>query len=727
MVLDALAEIERAARKVLAALDVKLSLAARDAGTGSADDAVLGHIELLRLHADLSDPDGPSADAGQLRDLVTRWTEIGLPNIAARGSVADLAAVFDFLRDIEAAVREAGGEELVQELSAPLQILRSAAIDKLEQFRPRVAARLRQLSGHAGSADPRFGEEVAALLDEVEPEAVEDADPDPDRTWVHRYSPLGTVPFSWLQLMRPVFGLTEAISLEEFETRLRDIRSATSTLDKARVDDRARALLDQLFTHSLELARDILRPVTAAPPAPLAPGHAMSQGGPAGRSLADLQALAEEVAAEGRAPNDCVALAERTVARLGGMPEPGWSPVSSWAHAYDTMMAVETEPDSFVVLQLLRVGRTGHDLVLYRTRDGLWLLHYPDVRDGETPDPSMGEYVLEDVGSGVWWLRDCDPWDVQRDPLDRPIAAATAMMVRRLRGEPGTTTVVLAGPWLAVSDPVWTELHRVISAMTAESGDRVRLVVPIADRERLSGARRLAATLGGSVDVQILTPGGFAASQVSPVDVRSTAADPTLIQDGLTERQRSSLAGQRPWYRLGTEDLFRLDSRPPAVVRRHGLLPWPQTSPIDGRHVDIRHHVNGATDDSLLFNLIRDPAFPFKVPHWIGDRYRYWYRIDGARAPGGIDVNATLYEGWHPPHLQQVLAIGGVAGDAVVEAWEVSVHPDHGVTLRPLPFDEPEPLPVPEGSPVSEPPVPGTHPSAPEPSGLLTAGRWRPW
>jgi len=134
--------------------------------------------------------------------------------------------------------------------------------------------------------------------------------------------------------------------------------------------------VDQLFSHSLELARDILRPVTAAPPDRSPQAMRCRRAGPAGRSLADLQALAEEVAAEGRAPNDCVALAERTC-EAGRDARAGLVAVSSWAHAYDTMTAVETEPDSFVVLQLLRVGRTGHDLVLYRTRDGLWLLHYP--------------------------------------------------------------------------------------------------------------------------------------------------------------------------------------------------------------------------------------------------------------------------------------------------------------------------------------------------------------
>jgi hypothetical protein len=71
-------------------------------------------------------------------------------------------------------------------------------------------------------------------------------------------------------LDEPVLGLTDGISLDEFETRLGEVRSATSTLDKATVDDRARDGLEQPFTHSHELARDTLRPVTVAPPPPLA-------------------------------------------------------------------------------------------------------------------------------------------------------------------------------------------------------------------------------------------------------------------------------------------------------------------------------------------------------------------------------------------------------------------------------------------------------------------------
>src|SRR6266550_962351 len=147
----------------------------------------------------------------------------------------------------------------------------------------------------------------------------------------------------------------------------------------------------------------------------------------------------------------------------------------------------------------------------------------------DSQDPRLHSYVLEVLPSGLW-LRDSTM------SLEEPSLAATARAVRLLPREAGVVNVV-----------------------TAADG-------------RLGGARSLATQLGPAATVELLTAEGYRAALVSPVDVSSTAADPK-VRSGLTSEQQRRLDGQRARYRVTTEDLYRLDGRPPEVVSRDGLLP----------------------------------------------------------------------------------------------------------------------------------------------------------
>jgi hypothetical protein len=309
-----------------------------------------------------------------------------------------------------------------------------------------------------------------------------------------------------------------------------------------------------------------------------------------------------------------------------------------------------------------------------------------DLDDGQ--ETRLHGYVLEVTRSGLW-LRDASPG---LDPLsgeDRRLAA-TARSVRLLPLDPGAVDVVVAAPGQLVSEPAWEVLNDVLSELPAEARSRIRLLVPAPDRDgRWAGASRLAAALGPAATVQHLTADGYPASPTTPVDFASTAADPA-VRSGLTPEQHNQLARQRPRYRTSTEDLYRLDGRPPQEVRRDGLLPRPEARSDAARRFDIQGHIRAESANAFV-SLTRDPNFATRHANWVGDNYRYLYRIDGARALGGIDPNATPGVLIDAPNQQEILFVGGVAAPLIVEVWELTVDAQGVVTMRPVPWEELEP------------------------------------
>jgi len=342
------------------------------------------------------------------------------------------------------------------------------------------------------------------------------------------------------------------------------------------------------------------------------------------------------------------------------------------------------------------------------------LLHFPPAPDGGAPVPALlryqppapwladqhlggasydlddGQqtalygYVLEVTRSGLW-LRGAS---LGHDPLSGGDSrlAGLARTVRLLPLDPDAVNVVVAAPGQLVSDPAWEVLNDVLSQLPPEARSRIRLLVPSPDRDgRWAGASRLAAELGSATTVQYLTADGYLASPTTPVDLGSTAADP-IVRSGLTPAQQSQLARQRPWYRTSTEDLYRMDGRPPQEVQRDGLLPRPEARAGAARHFDIQGHVAAGWTNAFV-SLTRNADFAAHHATWIGDSYRYLYRIDGTRARGGIDVNATPGLRIDLPNQQTILFVGGVDARLIVEVWKLVAEADGTVTLQPVPWD----------------------------------------
>ncbi len=346
------------------------------------------------------------------------------------------------------------------------------------------------------------------------------------------------------------------------------------------------------------------------------------------------------------------------------------------------------------------------------------LLHFPPAPDGGVPVPvpvryqppapwlagqhlgggsyelddgqetRLHGYVLEVTRSGLW-LRDASSG---LDPLsgDDPRLAGLARTVRLLPLDPDAVNVVAAAPGQFVSDPAWAVLNDVLSQLPPEARSRIRLLVPSPDLDgRWAGASRLAAALGPAATVHHLTAAGYLASPTTPVDFASTAADPT-VRSGLTAAQQDQLARQRPRYRTSTEDLYRLDGRPPQEVQRDGLLPRPEARTGVARHFDIQGHIAGWWTNAFV-SLTRSADFAAHHATGIGENYRYLYRIDGTRARGGIDVNATPGLQIDLPNQQEILFVGGVDARLIVEVWELVAEADDTVTLRPVPWGVPSP------------------------------------
>ena len=309
-----------------------------------------------------------------------------------------------------------------------------------------------------------------------------------------------------------------------------------------------------------------------------------------------------------------------------------------------------------------------------------------DLDDGQ--QTALYGYVLEVTRSG-FWLREAS---LGLDPLsgDDPRLAGLARTVRLLPLDPDAVNVVAAAPGHFVSDPAWEVLKNVLTQLPPEARSRIRLLVPLPDGDgRWAGAGRLAVALGPATTAHYLTADGYLASPATPVDPGSTAADPA-VRSGLTPAQQSQLARQRPWYRTSTEDLYRMDGRPPQEVQRDGLLPRPEARTGAARHFNIRGHVAGERTNAFV-SLTRNADFAAHHATWIGDHHRYVYRIDGTRARGGIDVNATPGLRTELPNQQEILFVGGVDARLIVEVWELVADAEGTVTLRPVPWNVPSP------------------------------------
>ncbi|SDK22582.1 hypothetical protein SAMN04487820_105326 [Actinopolyspora mzabensis] len=139
-------------------------------------------------------------------------------------------------------------------------------------------------------------------------------------------------------------------------------------------------------------------------------------------------------------------------------------------------------------------------------------------------------------------------------------------------------------------------------------------------------------------------------------------------------------------WRQDDGELYHFSNKPPEqILAEGGLLPKGNGT---GRHL-LDYVVNGHRDTNFM-SATRDPdmmsRLRWKNPDRVfGSTYRYLYTF---RAPGGIDVNATLDVASPFPDQQEIVFPGGVSAEHVVGYRDVFEDAPSG-EVRPLREDNP--------------------------------------
>ena len=131
------------------------------------------------------------------------------------------------------------------------------------------------------------------------------------------------------------------------------------------------------------------------------------------------------------------------------------------------------------------------------------------------------------------------------------------------------------------------------------------------------------------------------------VDRLAVAADKTVDVGRITPE---------PVWRTTDEPLFRLDNRPQSKIFEEGFRPL-------GDKTDLLDFTQTNRDSVFVSTSTADDLY--KHPDWSGTRFQY-----EVRAPGGIDVNATLPDNVFA-HEREIAVPGGIDRSVIRGGWDL--------------------------------------------------------